>query len=188
MDSLTQLALGATIAATVLGSRIGPRKAVLVGAALGTAPDLDVLVPLSDPVSDFVSHRGPTHSLIAQALVTPVFGEALVRWLDGLKGQRARTYLAVFSVRHHALIDALTIYGPALLAGDARAICRRLDVHYRSALYVPALGDHDLGLGVQCLDRALCRGNNRGACAVGELSRLVHLATRLLAPARPWRS
>ena len=37
MDSLTQLALGATIAATVLGARVGPRKAVLVGAALGTA-------------------------------------------------------------------------------------------------------------------------------------------------------
>ena len=115
MDSLTQLALGATIAATVLGSRIGPRKAVLVGAALGTAPDLDVLVPLSDPVSDFVLHRGPTHSLIAQALVTPVFGEALVRWLDGLKGQRARTYLAVYlCFVTHALIDALTIYGTRL--------------------------------------------------------------------------
>ena len=60
-----------------LGPRIGPRKAVLVGAVLGTAPDLDVFVPLGDPVSDFVLHRGPTHSLIVQALVTPLFAEPL---------------------------------------------------------------------------------------------------------------
>ena len=115
MDSLTQLALGATVAAAALGPRIGPRKAVLVGAALGTAPDLDVLVPLGDAVSDFVLHRGPTHSLIVQALVTPLFGEALMRWFDGLKGQRARTYLAVYlCFVTHALIDALTIYGTRL--------------------------------------------------------------------------
>ena len=34
-----------------------------------------------------------------------------MRWFDGLKGQRARTYLAVFCFVTHALIDALTIYG-----------------------------------------------------------------------------
>lgn len=116
MDSLTQLALGAGVAAAALGPRIGPRKAVLVGAVLGTAPDLDVFVPLGDPVSDFVLHRGPTHSLIVQALVTPLFAEPLIRLFDGLRGQRLRTYLAVYlCFVTHALIDAITIYGTRIL-------------------------------------------------------------------------
>lgn len=112
MDSVTQLALGAGIAVAVLGPRIGPRKAALTGAVLGTVPDLDVFVPLGDPVSDFVLHRGPSHSLIIQALVTPVFAEALVRLFDGLRNRRLVTYLAVYlCFATHALLDAVTIYG-----------------------------------------------------------------------------
>jgi inner membrane protein len=116
MDSLTQLALGAGVAAAALGPRIGPRKAVLVGAVLGTAPDLDVFVPLGDPVADFVLHRGPTHSLFVQALVTPLFAEPLIRLFDGLRGERVRTYLAVYlCFVTHALIDAITIYGTRIV-------------------------------------------------------------------------
>lgn len=112
MDSVTQLALGAGIGVAVLGRRIGPRKAALTGAVLGTVPDLDVFVPLGDPVSDFVLHRGPSHSLIVQALVTPIFAEVLVRLFDGLRDRRLLTYLAVYlCFATHALLDAVTIYG-----------------------------------------------------------------------------
>lgn len=112
MDSVTQLALGAGIGAAVLGPLVGPRKAVLIGAVMGTVPDLDVFVPLGDPVSDFVLHRGPSHSLIIQALVTPLFAEPLVRLFEGLRNRRAVTYLAVYlCFATHALLDAVTIYG-----------------------------------------------------------------------------
>lgn len=112
MDSVTQLALGAGIGAAVLGPLVGPRKAVLIGAVMGTVPDLDVFVPLGDPVSDFVLHRGPSHSLIIHALVTPLFAEPLVRLFEGLRGRRVVTYLAVYlCFATHALLDAVTIYG-----------------------------------------------------------------------------
>ncbi|NIA70088.1 metal-dependent hydrolase [Pelagibius litoralis] len=112
MDSVTQFALGATIGAAVLGKRMGPWKAAVTGGLLGTLPDMDVLYPFDDPIDSFTLHRGPSHSFFIQALVTPLFGEALVRLFETLKNQRLRTYLAVYLIFvTHALIDALTVYG-----------------------------------------------------------------------------
>ncbi|MGF1630084.1 MAG: metal-dependent hydrolase [Kiloniellaceae bacterium] len=112
MDSLTQIALGAGVGAAVLGRRIGPRKAAIAGGLLGTLPDLDVLFPFDDPIDSFTLHRGASHSFIVQALVTPLFGEAMVRLFEGLRDRRLQTYLAVYLVFvTHAALDALTIYG-----------------------------------------------------------------------------
>lgn len=116
MDSLTQFALGAGVGAAVLGRRIGPRKAAITGGLLATLPDLDVLFPFDDPIEAFTLHRGASHSIIVQALVTPLFGEAMVRLFEGLRERRLQTYLAVFLIfATHAALDALTIYGTRLL-------------------------------------------------------------------------
>ena len=115
MDSLTQFLLGAAVGTAVLGRRLGPRKAAVVGGLLGTLPDLDVVVPFEDPVDAFVLHRGPSHSLIVQAVATPIFGEALARGFKDLRGHRWQTYLAVYlCFATHALLDATTIYGTRL--------------------------------------------------------------------------
>ncbi len=112
MDSLTQFVLGAGVGAAVLGPKVGPRKAAVIGGVLGTLPDLDVLFPFDDPVDSFTLHRGATHSFFVHAAVTPLFGEALTRLFEKLRDQRWRSYLAVFLVFvTHAAIDALTIYG-----------------------------------------------------------------------------
>ncbi|MCR9255945.1 MAG: metal-dependent hydrolase [Alphaproteobacteria bacterium] len=116
MDSLTQFVLGAGVCAALLGPKIGPRNAILLGGALGTVPDLDTFLPAADPVDAFVSHRGATHSLIMQALVTPLFAEPLVRWSRRLRDHRMATYLAVYLIfATHALVDAMTVYGTQLL-------------------------------------------------------------------------
>jgi len=116
MDSLTQFTLGASVSAALLGRHIGYRKAAIIGGLMGTVPDLDTFVPHDDPVEKFVAHRGASHSLVIQALVTPVFAEPLVRLFQALKGQRIRTYIAVYLIfATHALIDAMTIYGTKLL-------------------------------------------------------------------------
>jgi inner membrane protein len=115
MDTLTQFALGAGVGAAVLGRRVGPRKAALVGGVLGVLPDLDVLVAFDDPIDAFVLHRGASHSLVVQAVVTPLFGEALMRVFKDLRQRRMITYLAVYLVlATHALLDALTVYGTRL--------------------------------------------------------------------------
>jgi len=124
LDSATQFVLGACVGAAVLGPRIGPRKAVILGGLLGTVPDLDVYYPYETAIDSFTLHRGPTHSLIVQAAATPIFGEALLRlfrWLERKKEHaseapsRLRLYVAVYLIfATHAILDAITVYGTKL--------------------------------------------------------------------------
>jgi len=116
MDSVTQFALGAAVSGVLLGPRIGARKAVLLGGVLGTLPDLDTFFPVADAVESFTAHRSATHSVIMQAIATPIIAEPLVRWVRGLQDARALTYAAVYTIFvTHALIDAMTVYGTQLL-------------------------------------------------------------------------
>ncbi len=111
MDSITQIALGAAVGEAVLGHRVG-RKAALWGGICGTLPDLDVLVPFSDPVADFTYHRSFSHSLLVLALLTP-----LIVWLiRRLHPQDARHHagwllLVYLAFATHVLLDSCTIYG-----------------------------------------------------------------------------
>jgi len=115
MDSLTQFTLGACVGLAVLGPRAGARQAAVLGGVLGTLPDLDVFVPLEDPIDAFVLHRSWSHSLLVHAALTPVLGEALARLTPALRGERKRAWLAVFlCLATHALLDAFTIYGTQL--------------------------------------------------------------------------
>ncbi|MFP6773407.1 MAG: metal-dependent hydrolase [Alphaproteobacteria bacterium] len=120
MDTLTQFVLGASIGVAVLGRRPGrswgPRRAAIAGGLLGSLPDLDVLMPSRDAVDAFVSHRGFSHSLLVHAMVTPIIGEAMTRFIAALRQQRPATYAAVFlCLTTHALLDGLTVYGTKLL-------------------------------------------------------------------------
>ncbi|MGR5062576.1 metal-dependent hydrolase [Photobacterium sp. DNB22_13_2] len=113
MDSVTQAALGAAVAGAVAGRKCSP-KILLAGAALGTLPDLDVLISYGDPVSDMVKHRGFSHSLFV--LIPFSF---LLSWL----WQKVRP--TRFSFGHlwllvaaclvtHPLLDSFTAYGTQL--------------------------------------------------------------------------
>ena len=112
MDSLTQIALGATVAA-VLVRPDQRRRALAYGAVLGTLPDLDVLVRYGDPVADFTYHRSFSHSLFVLLALTPLL------WLAARRVDRAlqnRRWLWAFGLAlvTHPLLDALTIYGTQL--------------------------------------------------------------------------
>jgi len=79
MDSISRIALGASIGEATLGQRLG-RKAMLIGGMLGTLPDLDVLVRYSDAVASYTYHRSWSHSLLLLSLVSPLIAWLLHRW------------------------------------------------------------------------------------------------------------
>ncbi len=111
MDSLTQLALGATIGEATLGHRVG-RKAALWGAVCGTLPDLDVLVPFGDPVATFTYHRSFSHSLFVLAALAPLMVWLIRKLHPADAGHRAGWYaLVALALLTHPLLDAVTIYG-----------------------------------------------------------------------------
>lgn len=112
MDSLTQLALGAAVAATVMGKTPGSRlKTVVTGAVLGTLPDLDVVIDYGDVVSNMVLHRTESHAFFYQTLLSP-----LLAWLAAMFCQQRQYYwrwlLATWLILlTHTAIDAMTVYG-----------------------------------------------------------------------------
>ncbi|WP_052383990.1 metal-dependent hydrolase [Litchfieldella xinjiangensis] len=114
MDSLTQAALGAAIGGTLMGRRLG-RKAVVIGAVLGTLPDLDVALDYGDAVANYTRHRGFSHSLfVLTGLGT------LLAWLCSrfARGQPIafRHWWSLFMacLITHPLLDAVTTYGTQL--------------------------------------------------------------------------
>lgn len=115
MDSLTQLTLGAAVAAATLPcSKSNRFKIVATGAVIGTLPDLDVLLDYGDVVSNMVLHRAQSHAFFYQTLLTPLLAylaaticrqrQHYLRWL-------LATWLILLS---HSVIDAMTVYGTQL--------------------------------------------------------------------------
>lgn len=114
MDSLSQIALGAAVSVAVFRRKQPIWQSALLGAVVGTLPDLDVLVSHGDPVSDMTYHRTESHALFYLTLVSPVLAWL---WLK-ISGRRTlfnTSVLAIWLVLiTHPLLDMLTIYGTQL--------------------------------------------------------------------------
>ena len=108
---MTQLLLGAAVGEATIGRKVG-RRALLWGAIAGTLPDLDVFVPLGDPVSDFTYHRSASHSLFVLALLTPLLAWLATRIHAETRPLFRRWMLMIYLVfATHVLLDSLTAYG-----------------------------------------------------------------------------
>lgn len=115
MDSVTQIALGAAVGESVLGSKVGHRAA-LWGAVCGTLPDLDVLVRFGDAVKDFTYHRSASHSLLVLAALTPLIVWLILKVHPQTVPHRWRWHLLVYLVlATHVLLDSFTVYGTQIL-------------------------------------------------------------------------
>jgi inner membrane protein len=115
VDSLTQITLGACVAAACVppGQR---RKAALVGAALGTLPDLDVFIDYGGPVENFTMHRGFSHSLFVLAGFGVLLWLALRRFWTPVREAPGRWLAAILlALLTHPFLDAHTAYGTQLL-------------------------------------------------------------------------
>ena len=115
MDSITQAVLGGTVAYVVLGKRLG-RRAALYGAALGTLPDLDVLIDFGGPIENMTYHRGFSHAFVVQALAAPVLAWLAVRPKSVSDPFFLRWCLAIYlCFVTHTLADFFTVYGTQVL-------------------------------------------------------------------------
>jgi inner membrane protein len=114
MDSLTQIALGATVSVAVMGRRTAAWKAAAWGAVAGTLPDLDAFVDHGDAILDMVLHRAETHAPFWLSLFSLPLGMAVAR-LSGEWRHWQRWWLAMWvALVTHPLLDAMTVYGTQL--------------------------------------------------------------------------
>ncbi|MBX2868552.1 MAG: metal-dependent hydrolase [Acidiferrobacterales bacterium] len=109
MDSISQAMLGSAVALIATRGR-KPKQAILVGATLGTLPDLDVLVPFDNDLDSMTRHRSWSHSWLVHMVVAPMIAWGLGyvdrswKWMN-----RLLTVLCILI--SHSALDALTIYG-----------------------------------------------------------------------------
>lgn len=113
MDSLTQACLGAAVGGALLGRRLG-RKAVLIGAALGTLPDLDVVIDYGDAVADYTYHRGFSHSLAVLGALATLLAIVTARFAPRDIPLRRWWLFYLACLLTHPLLDAFTTYGTQL--------------------------------------------------------------------------
>ncbi|WNL42836.1 metal-dependent hydrolase [Halomonas sp. PAMB 3264] len=114
MDSITQAALGAAVGGAVMGRRLG-RKAVVVGALLGTLPDLDVALDYGDAIANVTEHRGFSHSLFVLTGLGTLLA-LLSRYALAGRASLARWWcFFTLILITHPLLDSLTTYGTQLL-------------------------------------------------------------------------
>ena len=112
MDSLTQAVLGASVAEAIAGKKIG-RAASVLGALVGTIPDLDIILsPFLDEFQRIAIHRGYSHSLLFCFLFS--FALAFIikkfKWYNSLS--LSRLYLlSVLCLITHVILDCFTTYG-----------------------------------------------------------------------------
>lgn len=112
MDSITQVALGASIAGLVAGKTLG-RSVLLTGALLGTLPDLDVLINYGSAIANFTQHRGFSHSLFVLAPLSLLLATLFWRWKPQLSFPRWLLLTALVLLTH-PILDTFTTYGTQL--------------------------------------------------------------------------
>jgi inner membrane protein len=117
MDPLTHGVLGASIGQALCGRTLG-RRALVWGAVLAMAPDLDFLAKPLAPLAEWMWHRGPTHGLWVGPIAGPLVGYALWKRKGG--ELRAWMALAAACLLSHPLLDLCTTYGTQLLAPFSR--------------------------------------------------------------------
>ncbi len=114
MDSVTQFVLGSSVAAALLGPKLSLR-AVAFGGVVATLPDLDSFLPFDDVLNSVTYHRGFSHSLLVQTVVSP-FIAALANFI--FKKDQIPYFLMLLTVWlcliTHSLLDSLTTYGTQL--------------------------------------------------------------------------
>lgn len=116
MDSISHLLLGASIGGA-LAPPAARGRAMWLGAALNTLPDLDYLViGWGDAVTRFTAHRSFSHSLFVLPFVALLVWRFWLRWQLPPKAERQRWLgLIMACLFSHPLADALTVYGTQLV-------------------------------------------------------------------------
>ena len=114
MDSLTQAVLGAAVQGSLLG-KVQGRKALVYGAALGTLPDLDVLINYGDAVAQMTYHRGFSHSIFLFSALALLLTWLIRRFKPNPDYSFSRLFATIWLVFFtHVFIDACTTYGTQL--------------------------------------------------------------------------
>lgn len=112
MDSLTHTVLGACLGEAIAGKKLG-KKAMLAGVVVNNLPDADVILQvLSSQADGLLRHRGITHSIFCNVLLTIVIAYLFRGWFKKQDFTlKEGLLLAGSGLFLHIFLDSLTSYG-----------------------------------------------------------------------------
>ena len=114
MDSITQIALGASIAGAIAHKQLG-RSALIIGGILATLPDLDVFLPTVNAVTRFTEHRSFSHSLFVLFPFAFMCSALLkLKFKNNIISTQRLFWLSCLTLTTHPILDAFTSYGTQL--------------------------------------------------------------------------
>ena len=117
MDSISQAVLGAAVADALIPNQSKKRWPIILGALLGTLPDLDMIpLKLFSPLAQLVDHRGFSHSILFCLLVAPCLTFLFRKWNIHARQLSFKVLsIAFFGVLiTHTLLDCFTSWGTQL--------------------------------------------------------------------------
>ena len=139
MDSLTQGVLGAATFAIIKDKDIG-KKSVLIGAAAGTLPDLDVLLaPLFSDIEFLTVHRSVSHSIGLAVVLSLLLGELFYRMYKKKQSRRGWQLAFFLSIFTHSLLDWCTTYGTKLMSPFTDHLFSLNNIHVFEPVYTVTL-------------------------------------------------
>lgn len=112
MDSITHIALGAVAGELMLGKKLG-KRALLLGAAANSFPDIDIVASLwLSPADNVLAHRGFTHSILCMLILTLIFYRVVIYW-DKSRIVSRNKWILFFAIQLglHLFVDAFNAYG-----------------------------------------------------------------------------
>lgn len=114
MDSITQIVLGGAIGAAIGHKQLG-RSSLVIGAVLGTLPDLDIFLPATDAVTSFTDHRSFSHSLfVLFPFAFACFAVLRLKFNSKIITSQRLFWLCCLVLITHPMLDAFTSYGTQL--------------------------------------------------------------------------
>lgn len=114
MDSVTQIVLGGAIGAAIGHKQLG-RNSLVIGAVLGTLPDLDIFLPAVDAVQSFTDHRSFSHSLfVLFPFAFLCFSILRLKFKPEIITNQRLFWLCCLVLITHPMLDAFTSYGTQL--------------------------------------------------------------------------
>lgn len=175
MDSVTQIVLGGAISAAIGHKQLG-RSALVIGAILGTLPDLDVFLPAQDAVTSFTKHRSFSHSLfVLFPFAFICFATLKLKFKSDVISSQRLFWLCCLTLITHPILDAFTSYGTQLfwpLAGHPISIA--------SIFVIDPLYTLPLLIGCISLWRSDKRGDKQKARRVNQFGLILSSAYLLL--------
>lgn len=111
MDSFTHVLLGAAVGEILAGKKIG-KRAMVVGAAVNSLPDIDFVAGLWMPPSQyFLAHRGFTHSFLFIVIASLLLSWAINNFSSLKINFRYWSTFFFIQLLTHILLDSLNAYG-----------------------------------------------------------------------------